>query len=212
MSIRSTYLCKPQGNSSAPQLSIERADFDEVIRYAVAAGKNEVCGFAFVRKHSACHFSVIPGSVFITTQLTGPGAAQPDALGEVEVINREEMHEEADIFRLLWHSHVGGAAIFSSTDLNTHDTIAQSTGLDAMFFMVVNNRGQAAANVEQYQPIRIGTQLLLAVLDEVPHVDLEPYKTEINAKRRPFPAPPKPAAVYPSSLFGDEDDGFELDN
>lgn len=213
MSIRATALCRPTGTSSAPQLSIERPDYDKIISYAIAAEKNEVCGFAFVRKHSTDHFSVIPGSVFITTQMAQPGAAQPDAFGEIEVMDREEELDEPDIYRLLWHSHVGGAAGFSSTDLNTHDTIGGTTGLDAMFFMVVNNHGQAAANVELYRPMRIGTQLLLAVLDEVEDVDLDPYKAEIKLKCRPFPPPPKPAAVSAASLFsGGKYTGPELDD
>jgi proteasome lid subunit RPN8/RPN11 len=196
MTLHSTVLSRPQGTSTAPQLSIDRADFDTIIRYATAADKREVCGFAFVRKYGPDYFEVIPGSVFITSQLVAPGAAQPDAIGETEVMDREEEFEEAGIYRLLWHSHVGGSAAFSSTDLNAHQVLSASTALDAMFFMVVNNRGQATANMELYRPIRMGTQLLLAVLDEVEAIDLAPYQEEIAKKCHAFP-PPHPSPWPP---------------
>lgn len=150
-------------------------------RFAQAAGKNEVCGYAFARQIDPNTFCVFGKSVFIVNQHVNPSAARTDPIGEVAVMDYEEQFDEK-LYRILWHSHVGGTAAFSTTDLKSHDDIGQATALDAMFFMVINNRGQATLNFEVYRPYRIGTQAELLVVDEVPAVDLEPYKAEIAAK------------------------------
>ena len=186
-----TALCRPLALSSAPQLIIGRAEFDEMVRYAVAAGKNEVCGYAFARQLDTEHFWVIPGSVFIVDQHVAPGTARTDPAGEVTVMDYEERFDETDpVYRILWHSHVGGQATFSQTDLKSHDDIGRATALDAMFALVLNNRGQASANLEVYHPFRIGTQVELLVVDDVEEVDLEPYKRAIAKKCQVIPPPP----------------------
>lgn len=190
--LKTTVLCKPIANSRAPQLFIERGDFEEMIRYAQAAGIYEVCGYAFARQVDASTFAVIRGTVFIVDQHVGTAAAMTDPSGEVEAMDKEEVFDEdGKIVRILWHSHVGGSATFSTTDLKAHGDIGKATAIDAMFFVVVNTGGQATANFEVYQPYRIGGQAGLLVIEKVEEVDLRPYKATIAAKCRVIP-PPKP--------------------
>ena len=184
--LQTTTLCRPVHTSSTASLWVQRADFNELLNFARAAGSNEVCGYAFVTKVSPTEFCIVPDSVFITTQMVERIAAEPDARGEVEVMDREEDLPDGT-FRLLWHSHVDGTAKFSGTDFDTHNRIGKTTLLDAMFFLVLNKRGEASANLEQYRPFRIGTQITLNVIDRVPVVDLTPYKDQIDAIYYPFP-------------------------
>jgi proteasome lid subunit RPN8/RPN11 len=195
---QATALCRPTGPSTGPTLSINRDDFNEMLNYAKAAGTKEVCGYAFVTRTSATEYTVVAGSVFITTQMVDHGAAEPDGLGEIEVMDREEELPEG-VVRLLWHSHVDGQAGFSSTDLRTHDTMSETTALDSMFFIVLNKRGQASANFELYEPVRIGTQITLNVIDMVPFVDLAPYRNKIVDKCYPFPKPAKGSGTLSDS-------------
>ena len=130
----------------------------------------------------------------------------------------EERFDEKDpVYRILWHSHVGGQATFSQTDLKSHDDIGRATALDAMFALVLNNRGQASANLEVYQPFRIGTQVELLVVDDVEEVDLEPYKRAIAKKCQVIPPPP-PATYRTPVVAGvvtmgkwEDDDMYEAD-
>ena len=194
-----TALCRPLALSSAPQLIIGRAEFDEMVRYAVAAGKNEVCGYAFARQLDTEQFYVIQGSVFIVDQHVAPGTARTDPAGEVAVMDYEERFgDDEPVYRVLWHSHVGGQASFSTTDLKSHDDIGRATALEAMFALVLNNRGQASANFEVYQPFRIGTQIELLVVDDVEEVDLAPYRQAITAKCKVIPPPPPVKHVAPA--------------
>lgn len=192
-----TELCRPAQHSSAPRLFIERADFEEMQRFAVAAKKNEVCGYAFARQLDANTFYVLGKSVFIVDQHVNQGTARTDPTGEVAVMDYEEQFDaNENVYRILWHSHVGGTASFSTTDLKSHHDIGQATALDAMFFMVINNRGQAALNFEVYRPYRVGTQALLLVIDDVPDVDLAPYKAQIAARCSVIPVKRPPSSRY----------------
>ena len=198
-----TTLCRPLAPSNAPQLIIGRAEFDEMVRYAVAAGKNEVCGYAFARQLDTEQFWVIPGSVFIVDQHVAPGTARTDPAGEVAVMDYEEQFDaNENVYRILWHSHVGGTASFSTTDLKSHHDIGRATALDAMFFMVINNRGQATLNFEVYRPYRIGTQAELLVVDDVPDVDLAPYKAQIATKCSVIPIKRPPSSRYNPAQAG----------
>lgn len=209
-----TELCRPALHSSAPRLLIDRREFDEMQRFAVAAEKNEVCGYAFARQLDSNTFYVLADSVFIVDQHVNPSAARTDPSGEVAVMDYEELFDEVDqVFRILWHSHVGGTASFSATDLKSHNDIGKATALDAMFFMVINNRGQATLNFEVYRPYRIGTQAELQVIDDVPDIDLAPYKAQIAARCSVIPTKKPTYSSYDAnwaqstiSMWGDDPD------
>lgn len=188
--LKQTVLCSPVGTSSTGTLVIERDVFEEVINYAKAAGHKEVCGFLLVRRQSSTLYSVLPNSLHIPLQWADIGASEPLPQGQAAQMDIEEPYEDdEDVFRLLWHSHMGGSAHFSSVDLKTADDMSRSTGFNAMFFMVVNQHGQATANLEVYYPFRIGTQLRLVVLENEEAADLETYKAELARKCEPFPLP-----------------------
>lgn len=180
-------------------------------RFAVAAGKNEVCGYAFARQLNLNTFYVLGNSVFIVDQHVNPSTARTDPTGEVAVMDYEEQFgEDEKVFRILWHSHAGGTASFSATDLTSHDEIGKATALDAMFFMVINNRGQATLNFEVYRPYRIGTQAELLVIDDVPDVDLEPYKAQIAARCSVIPAKKPTYTSYDASWAQSWGDGSDF--
>ncbi len=187
-----TTLSNPIGASSTGELEIQRDDFTEVLNYARAAGNDEICGFLLVRRLSPDHYVVIPDTVHIPEQATNPGAAETLFQGEIAQRNLEDDYEDDEnVFRLLWHSHVRGSASFSRTDTDTHQNMGNGTGFDAMFFMVVNQHGQATANLEVYTPFRIGTQIHLVVLENEEEVDLYTYRQLLKRKRVPLVFPPK---------------------
>jgi proteasome lid subunit RPN8/RPN11 len=187
---KQTTLCSPTGTSQAGTLYIDRDTFDEAVNYARAADKNEVCGFMLVRRHRPDMFAVIKESLHLPRQLVAQGLSQPAPEGESAQMDIEEQYvDDRDVFRLLWHSHGAGSAMFSTTDTGTHENMSETTGFDAVFFMVINTRGHASANIEVYKPFRVGTQLHLVVLEKDDQVDLKPYKQAIEQMCQPFPKP-----------------------
>lgn len=200
--LKRTSLCSPTGNSQVGRLEISRNTFDEVINYAKAADKNEVCGFLLVRQYTPNDFEVIDGSLHIPRQLAAAGASEPLPQGESAQMDIEDEYEDdPEVFRVLWHSHMNGEARFSSTDIATHNRMATTTGHDAMFFMVVNARGQATANIEVYRPFRIGTQLWLSVIENEDELDLEPYKQKLAEVCEPY----LPKLIIPTYRHGEEE-------
>lgn len=208
---KQTTLCSPTGTSHAGTLFIDRETFDEAVNYALAAGRNEVCGFMLVRRHDPDTFVVIEDSLHLPQQLVAPGLSQPAPEGESAQMDIEEEYEDdPDVFRLLWHSHGAGMASFSTTDTSTHQNMASTTGFDAAFFMVINTRGQASANIEVYKPFRVGTQLRLIVIEKDEQISLFPYKMAIDDKCQPFPQPKvtkwTPSAPSSNNEEPDDDD------
>lgn len=185
-----TTLCSPIGPSQSGTLFIERDTFDEVINYAQAADKFEICGYLLVKRLGPMAFTVLENSLHIPLQLAGIGASETLPEGEAAQMDREDDTDD-DTYRLLWHSHVNGQAGFSSTDLDTHASFGRTTMFDAVFFMVVNQHGDASANLELYRPFRLGTQLRLVVLEPYEETDLTPYKAIIKQFCLPYP-PKKP--------------------
>lgn len=206
---KSTVLCSPYGTSQTGTLLIERNLFEEVINYAKAAALEEVCGFLLVRKESPSLYRVLEDSLHIPEQRTAAGYSETRSEGEIAQMDLEEQYDEdPNVFRLLWHSHVHGGASFSSTDTATHQRMATTSAFDAMFFMVVNTRGQASANLEVYRPFRIGTQLRLVVLENELEADLTPYRAELAVKCQPMP---KRTYVPPALLNLEEDSEHDND-
>lgn len=217
---RTTTLCSPVGaTTEAGTLTIERDTFNEVVNYAKAAAPQEVCGFLLVQRTDAATYHVLKDSLLIPAQLIASGYSEVLPEGEIEQMDFEEAYEDdPTVFRLLWHSHVNGIAQFSGTDTDTHRRMATTTAHEAMFFMVLNTHGQATANIEVYQPFRIGTQLRLVVLENDEQAALDPYKAMLKQKCKQMPKPKhkpvvqgRPAVIGSSlpALLGQYDDDTE---
>lgn len=189
-----TVLSKPVGTSRGGTLYIERDTLDELGNFAKAAGQNEICGFLLVRRLGPDVFHVLKDSLHVPLQRVAPGYAEVLPQGEVAQMDLEErleIDDFEDTFRLLWHSHLGGPAQFSSIDLHAHRVIGSATAFDAMFFMVINWHGQATANLEIYRPFRLGTQVQLVVQENQEEADLTRYKKIVE----------QVSTVVPDTLF-----------
>lgn len=183
---------QPAAHASAlVRLTVNEPDWLKLIQYADAAGINEICGYAWVKRVNSTSFEFAPGSIFIPEQFVAPGASEPTAAGSSEMMDATEEWPE-DYIQMLWHSHTCGTAQFSGTDMRTHNRFASATLYDTHMFLVINQFGDAQAFLEVYNPVRTTVPLCVTFIHEVDDNDVEELADDVYYdKLKQFPKPAK---------------------
>lgn len=181
-----------------PPLYVTSSDYDRMVVYAQMASPQEVNGYGLVDQVARDQFMVCHGSIFITDQVVTPASANTTAVGNAYAGNRAD--EAGKTLGMQWHSHGGGSAYHSPTDMKTADSYGKVGTINWMIWVVTNDRGDVVARLEQYKPIRIGVPMTVIVVPDNYQQLLEQVRSDITRHVRVEtpPAPSKaPAFVSP---------------
>lgn len=171
------YGVQTQGFLPVPKLLMPEKVFKTMMGYVVSCAE-EVGGFSMIRRVGT---DLEVYDVFLMEQVVGPGEfnADAEAVGRciTELVRARKPTQD---MHLLWHSHVGGFAGFSPTD------VAQihALGVDWMVSLVLNHRGEWEARLDVYKPFRVCHPLELVVLLDLEDELLEQCRSDIMAKVR----------------------------
>ena len=187
-----------------PTLFMLSSDYDTMVTYAQSITPQEVNGYGLVDQVARDQFEVCHGSIFITDQVATPATVNTTAVGNAYAGNRAD--EAGKTLGLQWHSHGRGGAYHSPTDMNTAHTYGKIGTIDWMIWVVINDRGDIVARLEQYAPIRIGVPMTVIVVPDNYQQLLEQVRSDITRHVRieTPPAPPKTLAPAPAFVSPDK--------
>lgn len=187
-----------------PTLFISSSDYDLMLIYAQTASPQEVNGYGLIDQGARDQFILCPGGLFITDQVVTQVSAKPTAVGNAYAGNRAD--EAGKTLGLQWHSHGRGSAYHSSTDLGTAHTYGNVGTIDWMIWVVINDRGDVVARLEQYAPIRIGVPMTVIVVPDNHQQLLEQVTDDIarHVRVETPPIPSKALAATPAFVSPDK--------
>lgn len=182
-----------------PQLIFTSSDYDTMVTYAQSITPKEVNGYGLVDQVARDQFVVCQSSIFITDQVVTPVSANTTAVGNAYAGNRAD--EAGKTLGMQWHSHGASSAYSSPTDLKTADSYGKVGTIDWMIWVVINDRGDVVARLEQYKPIRIGVPMTVIVVPDNHQQLLEQVRSDITRHVRVETPPTPPMGLVPAPAF-----------
>jgi proteasome lid subunit RPN8/RPN11 len=140
----------------------------------------EICGYGLVDQIGLTTFLV--EKAYILDQNVGEAHARVDkmVIGQHQV-DLERQGIDSGRIRLQWHSHGHGGAYVSPIDL---DNIENYPGDEWMISLVLNKRGEFAAQLDVFKPFRVWTPVKVVVDLPIPANLARQAQRDIRAKVR----------------------------